>query len=137
MARMTIINPVVFTVGATELAPMVTNVVLTSNQMSQTANFPGEDGPCVVPSNRSSGDTVGVTILTDFDNEATGALWNMLGTNQTVVVRQSTATASSSNPQFTALCFISSNTPLSGDVGSNSPNQMTWDVTGRIARTVS
>lgn len=133
-ASATIVDPAVVTVGSVALAPMVTSVTLTSNQMSQSFQAAGDDGPTVVPSRRSSGDTVAVTVMTDFEETATGALWNLLGTNQEVVVQQVSGDASATNPSFTATCFIGTNTPLGGDVGTLSPNSMTWEVSGRIVR---
>ena len=113
---------------------MTTAVTLTSNQMSQTFQAAGRDGPCIVPSKRSSGDTVAVTIMTDLEEAATGALWNLLGTKVPVVVQQVEGDASATNPKFEATCFIGTNTPLGGDVGNVSPNAMTWNVDGRINR---
>ena len=134
MAEATIVDPAVVTVGAVDLQSMVTAVTLTANQMSQTFQAAGRDGPCIVPSRRSSGDTVALTIMTDHDEAATAMLWNLLGTKALVTVKNEEGDASATNPEWTANCFISVNTPLGGDVGNVSPNALMWNVDGRIMR---
>lgn len=132
-----IIDPEVLTVGGVDLGPHVTNISLVANEMEQTFQGRGSQGQTIVPSGRSSGDTFAVTMQSDSTETVEGMLWDFKGTLQTVVIRDSSATVSANNPEFTAVCHISTNTPISGNMGELSPNTMSWNIQGRIARDTS
>ena len=125
------------TVGGIDVSGVASQIALTKTQMNNTFTTFGSKGPSQVPSSLSAGDTVALTVHQDFDNAAINSLFSFIGTNQTVVVRETTASVSASNPEFTAVCAIVDNTPMSGNAGEVSPNSMTWPVDGAIEMTTS
>lgn len=56
------------------------------------------------------------------------------GTPTTVVVKATSATASSTNPSYTGVCVISDYTPITGDVGSRAEAPVTFEVDGVLVR---
>ena len=55
------------------------------------------------------------------------------GTAVTVVVRQNSTAASSTNPSYTMTCLINGTTDVNGAVGDLGTQSVTWNVNGTIA----
>ena len=61
-SRYTFRNPQL-TVGAIDIHPFITSMTLTTNAQVTTVEEMGSDGPCHIPTGRSSGDTLEITII--------------------------------------------------------------------------
>jgi hypothetical protein len=72
-----------------------------------------------------------------FNDEATSKTLQTLnstwGTSVTVVIKQTTAAVSATNPSYTMSCLINNTTPVNGAVGDLSTQSVTWNVNGTIA----
>ena len=72
-----------------------------------------------------------------FNDEATSKTLQTLnaawGTSVTVVIKQTTAAVSPTNPSYTMSCLINNITPVNGAVADLSTQSVTWNVNGTIA----
>jgi len=72
-----------------------------------------------------------------FNDEATAKTLQTLnstwGTSVTVVIKQTSAAVSATNPSYTMSCLINNITPINGAVGDLSTQSVTWNVNGTIA----
>ena len=124
------------TIGAgddqVDVHPFITNMTLTSNAQVTTVEEMGSDGPCHIPTGRSSGDTLEVTINQDFSQPASLALFNMVNTTQPITVTSETGAVAAGNPSWTGTGVISNYTALSGSPGENSPNSLSIMIDGKL-----
>ena len=125
-------NGVVVTVNSVDLSNHVTSVTLnrTFDELEVTAM--GDSGHKFVKGLEASSVTI------DFLNDTASAnvlatLQAAWGTSVTVVIKQSSAAVSATNPSYTMSCLINGLTPVNGDVGSISQQSVTWNVNGTIA----
>ena len=72
-----------------------------------------------------------------FNDEATSKTLQTLnaawGTSVTVVIKQTSAAVSPTNPSYTMSCLINNITPVNGAVADLSTQSVTWNVNGTIA----
>ena len=120
------------TVGAIDIHPFITSMTLTTNAQVTTVEEMGSDGPCHIPTGRSSGDTLEITINQDFDQPASLALFNMVNTTQTITVIAGDGDVGSSNPSWTGTGVITNYTAPSGSPGEVSPNSMSIMIDGKL-----
>jgi hypothetical protein len=78
------------------------------------------------------------SLTLDFLNDtATGEVLQTLqaawGTNVTVVIKQSSAAVSASNPSYTMTCLVNNTTDINGAVGDLGTQSVTWNVSGTVA----
>jgi hypothetical protein len=57
-------------------------------------------------------------------------IWNLFGTNATVVVLPNGTAASASNPSYSGLFLVSQVNPISGSVGDLATRELTWPTAG-------
>lgn len=71
--------------------------------------------------------------------ELDGTLWPLMegATEFTVVIKPTTSAVSSSNPSFTASCFLLEYSPLAGSVGERSETSVTFTCNGAITRAIT
>ena len=125
-------NGVVLTVNAVDLSDHVTAVTInrTFDELEVTAM--GDSGHKFVKGLEAS------SITLDFLNDtATGEVLQTLqaawGTNVTVVVKQTSAAVSATNPSYTMTALVNNTTDINGAVGDLGTQSVTWNVSGTIA----
>ena len=125
-------NGVSVTVNSVDLSDHVTSITLnrTFDELEVTAM--GDSGHKFVKGLEASSITI------DFLNDtATGEVLQTLqaawGTNVTVVVKQTSAALSATNPSYTMTCLVNNTTDINGAVGDLGTQSVTWNVSGTIA----
>jgi len=83
-------------------------------------------------------DEIVVNFLQSFP-ELDGTLWPLLenATEFPVVIKPTSGSVSSSNPSFTASCFLLEYSPLSGSVGERSETSVTFTCNGAVTRAIT
>ncbi|MEW2474608.1 radical SAM protein [Micromonospora gifhornensis] len=82
--------------------------------------------------------SVSVEFNSDFAaSEVDATLWPFLGTTQTVVIRPTSAAASSTNPQYSGSVLVSQVNPLGNGVGDLATVSVQWPGSGALARATS
>ena len=70
----------------------------------------------------------------DFATTGSGAvdstIWNLFGSQATVVVTPSSSAVSASNPSYSGVYLVSQANPISGSVGDLATRDVTWPVAG-------
>ena len=125
-------NGVSVTVNSVDLSDHVTAITInrTFDELEVTAM--GDSGHKFVKGLEASSVTI------DFLNDtATGEVLQTLqaawGTNVTVVVKQSSAAVSATNPSYTMTCLVNNTTDINGSVADLSTQSVTWNVAGTSA----
>ena len=125
-------NGVSVTVNSVDLSDHVTSITLnrTFDELEVTAM--GDSGHKFVKGLEAS------SITLDFLNDtATGEVLQTLqaawGTNVTVVVKQTNAAVSATNPSYTMTCLVNNTTDINGAVGDLSTQSITMNVSGTVA----
>ena len=125
-------NGVSVTVNSVDLSDHVTSITLnrTFDELEVTAM--GDSGHKFVKGLEAS------SLTLDFLNDtATGEVLQTLqaawGTNVTVVIKQSSAAVSASNPSYTMTCLVNNTTDINGAVGDLGTQSVTWNVSGTVA----
>lgn len=136
MATLVLNNPVV-TVGGVDLHPFATQLQVRQTQkITQITKF-GSQGPEQIVSDKSAGDTVTITILQDFDEDAALSIQRMLGTKQPCSVTAAVGDPAPANPSWDGTVTLQDYTALSGNPGESSPNQLTFLVDGKLDLTTA
>jgi hypothetical protein len=125
-------NGVSVTVNSVDLSDHVTAVTINRSFDELDVTAMGDSGYKRVKGLESSSITI------DFLNDtATGEVLQTLqaawGTNVTVVVKQTSAAVSATNPSYTMTCLINNTTDINGSVADLSTQSVTWNVSGTIA----
>jgi len=125
-------NGVSVTVNSVDLSDHVTAVTInrTFDELEVTAM--GDTGHKFVKGLEASSVTI------DFLNDtATGKVLQTLqaawGTSVTVVLKQTSAAVSATNPSYTMSCLINNTTDINGSVADIGTQSVTWTVNGAIA----
>ena len=125
-------NGVSVTVNSVDLSDHVTAVTInrTFDELEVTAM--GDTGHKFVKGLEASSVTI------DFLNDtATGEVLQTLqaawGTSVTVVIKQTSAAVSATNPSYTMSCLINNTTDVNGSVSDLGTQSVTWTVNGAIA----
>lgn len=125
-------NGVSVTVNSVDLSDHVTAVTInrTFDELEVTAM--GDTGHKFVKGLEASSVTI------DFLNDtATGKVLQTLqaawGTSVTVVLKQTSAAVSATNPSYTMSCLINNTTDINGSVADLGTQSVTWTVNGAIA----
>ena len=125
-------NGVSVTVNSVDLSDHVTSITInrTFDELEVTAM--GDSGHKFVKGLEASSITI------DFLNDtATGEVLQTLqaawGTSVPVVIKQSSAVVSATNPSYTMTCLVNNTTDINGSVADLSTQSVTWNVNGTIA----
>jgi hypothetical protein len=79
--------------------------------------------------------TLTLNFMQDFGSGAIDhTLSPLLGTIATVVIRPTSASASATNPNYTAECLVTQYSPFASSVGDLATLSVTWPVTGAVTR---
>ena len=124
-------NGVSVTVNSVDLSDHVTSITInrTFDELEVTAM--GDTGHKFVKGLEASSVTI------DFLNDtATGEVLQTLqaawGTSVPVVIKQSSAAVSATNPSYTMTCLVNGTTDVNGAVGDLGMQSVTWNVNGAI-----
>ena len=125
-------NGVSVTVNSVDLSDHVTAATINRSFDELEVTAMGDSGHKFVKGLEASSVTI------DFLNDtATGKVLQTLqaawGTNVTVVLKQSSAAVSATNPSYTMTCLINNTTDINGTVADLSTQSVTWNVSGTIA----
>jgi hypothetical protein len=125
-------NGVSVTVNSVDLSDHVTSITInrTFDELEVTAM--GDSGHKFVKGLEASSITI------DFLNDtATGEVLQTLqaawGTSVPVVIKQTSAAVSATNPSYTMTCLVNNTTDINGSVADLSTQSVTWNVNGTIA----
>ena len=124
-------NGVSVTVNSVDLSDHVTSITInrTFDELEVTAM--GDTGHKFVKGLEASSVTI------DFLNDtATGEVLQTLqaawGTSVPVVIKQTSAAVSATNPSYTMTCLVNGTTDINGAVGDLGMQSVTWNVNGAI-----
>jgi hypothetical protein len=79
--------------------------------------------------------SVTLNFYQDFGAAAVDAtLWPLLNTAATVVITPTSATVSSTNPSYSAVCLVSQYQPFASTVGDLATLSVTWPTSGTVTR---
>ena len=125
-------NGVSVTVNSVDLSDHVTAVTINRNFDELEVTAMGDTGHKFVKGLEASSVTI------DFLNDtATGEVLQTLqaawGTSVPVVIKQTSAAVSATNPSYTMTCLVNGTTDVAGDVASLGMQSVTWNVNGAIA----
>lgn len=125
-------NGVSVTVNSVDLSDHVTAVTINRNFDELEVTAMGDTGHKFVKGLEASSVTI------DFLNDtATGEVLQTLqaawGTSVTVVIKQTSAAVSATNPSYTMTCLVNGTTDVNGSVADLGMQSVTWNVNGAIA----
>ena len=125
-------NGVSVTVNSVDLSDHVTSITInrTFDELEVTAM--GDSGHKFVKGLEASSITI------DFLNDtATGEVLQTLqaawGTSVPVIIKQTSAAVSATNPSYTMSCLINNTTDINGSVADLGTQSVTWNVNGTVA----
>ena len=125
-------NGVNVTVDSVDLSSLTSSVTINRSFDELEITAMGDSGHKFVKGLEASSIT-----LDFFNDDATlktlqklNTIW---GTSVTVVIKQTSAAVSATNPSYTMTCLINNTTPVNGAVGDLSTQSVTWTVNGTIA----
>ena len=125
-------NGVSVTVNAVDLSSLVSAVTINRSFDELEVTAMGDAGHKFVKGLEASSVTIDF-----FNDEATSKTLQTLnstwGTSTTVVIKQTSAAVSATNPSYTMSCLVNNITPVNGAVGDLSTQSVTWNVNGTIA----
>lgn len=124
-------NGVSVTVNSVDLSDHVTAVTINRNFDELEVTAMGDTGHKFVKGLEASSITI------DFLNDtATGKVLQTLqaawGTSVTVVIKQTSAAVSATNPSYTMTCLVNGTTDVNGSVADLGMQSVTWNVNGSI-----
>lgn len=125
-------NGVSVTVNSVDLSDHVQSITINRNFDELEVTAMGDTGHKFVKGLEASSITI------DFLNDtATGetlaTLQTAWGTSVPVVVKQTSAAVSATNPSYTMTCLVNGTTDVNGAVGDLGMQSVTWNVNGAIA----
>ena len=125
-------NGVSVTVNSVDLSDHVTAVTInrTFDELEVTAM--GDSGHKFVKGLEAS--SVTIDFLNDTAaGEVLATLQAAWGTSVTVIIKQTSAAVSATNPSYTMSCLINNTTDVNGSVADIGTQSVTWTVNGAIA----
>jgi hypothetical protein len=125
-------NGVSVTVNSVDLSSLVSSVTINRAFDELDVTAMGDSGAKAVKGLERSSVSIDF-----FNDEATAKTLQTLnstwGTSTTVVIKQTSAAVSATNPSYTMSCLVNNITPINGAVGDLSTQSVTWNVNGTIA----
>jgi hypothetical protein len=125
-------NGVSVTVNAVDLSSLVSAVTINRSFDELEITAMGDSGHKYVKGLEASSVTIEF-----FNDEASAKTLQTLnstwGTSTTVLIKQTSAAVSATNPSYTMSCLVNNITPVNGSVGDISTQSVTWNVNGTIA----
>jgi predicted secreted protein len=134
MAKLVLTN-VITTIGGVDYSANINQVEINVSADSvETTSFGGSNGWRTEVSGLKSG-TFTVAFHNDYAAAAIdGSLWSLFGTLATVVVKPNGTAVGTANPSYTFVANVNNLTPIAGSVGDLATQNVTWPITGEVAR---
>ena len=125
-------NGVSVTVNSVDLSDHVQSISINRNFEELDVTAMGDTGRKAVKGLEAS--SITIDFLNDTaSGEVLATLQAAWGTSVTVVVKQTSAAVSATNPSYTMTCLVNGTTDVAGDVASLGMQSVTWNVNGAIA----
>jgi hypothetical protein len=124
-------NGVSVVVDSVDLSTLVSSVTINRSFDELEVTAMGDGGHKFVKGLEAS--SVTIDFFNDTDtNKTLQKLNSIWGQSKTVVIKQTSAAVSATNPSYTMSCLINNTTPINGAVGDLSTQSVTWNVNGEI-----
>jgi len=125
-------NGVSVTVNSVDLSDHVQSISINRNFEELDVTAMGDTGRKAVKGLEAS--SITIDFLNDTaSGEVLATLQAAWGTSVTVVVKQTSAAVSATNPSYTMTCLVNGTTDVNGAVGDIGMQSVTWNVNGAIA----
>lgn len=125
-------NGVSVTVNSVDLSDHVTSITINRNFDELEVTAMGDTGHKFVKGLEAS--SVTIDFLNDTaTSEVLQTLQAAWGTSVPVVIKQTSAAVSATNPSYTMTCLVNGTTDVNGAVGDLGMQSVTWNVNGAIA----
>ena len=125
-------NAVSVTVNSVDLSDHVTSCTINRSFDELDVTAMGDSGAKAVKGLERS--SVSIDFLNDTaTSKVLQTLQAAWGTSVTVVIKQTSAAASATNPSYTMSCLINNTTDINGSVADLGTQSVTWNVNGTIA----
>ena len=125
-------NAVSVTVDSVDLSSLISSATINRSFDELEITAMGDSGHRFVKGLEASSLTL--ELFNDPESSKTLQKLNSTwGTSVTVVIKQTSAAVSATNPSYTMSCLINNITPVNGAVGDLSTQSVTWNVNGTIA----
>ncbi len=132
MAKL-VLTDVVTTIGGVDYSANINQVEINVSADSVETTAFGSQWRSEVSGLKSG--TFTVSFHNDYAAAAIdGSLWALFGTLATVVVRPAGTVTGTANPSYTFLANINNLTPIAGAVGDLATQNVTWPISGAVAR---
>jgi hypothetical protein len=124
-------NGVSVVVDSVDLSTLVSSVTINRSFDELEVTAMGDGGHKFVKGLEASSVTIDFfnDSATDKTLQKLNSIW---GQNKTVVIKQTSAAVSATNPSYTMTCLINNLTPVNGAVADISTQSVTWNVSGEI-----
>jgi len=124
-------NGVSVTVNSVDLSDHVQSISINRNFEELDVTAMGDTGRKAVKGLEAS--SITIDFLNDTaSGEVLATLQAAWGTSVTVVVKQTSAAVSATNPSYTMTCLVNGTTDVNGAVGDLGMQSVTWNVNGAI-----
>ena len=125
-------NNVGVKVNTVDLSDHVTSVTLNRSFDELEVTAMGDNGHKFVKGLEAS--SVTIDFLNDTAaSETLATLQAAWGTSVTVVLKQTSAAVSATNPSYTMTCLVNNTTDINGSVADLGTQSVTWTVNGTVA----
>ena len=125
-------NGVSVTVNSVDLSDHVTSITINRSFDELEVTAMGDSGHKFVKGLEAS--SVTIDFLNDTaTSEVLQTLQAAWGTSVPVIIKQTSAAVSATNPSYTMTCLINNTTDINGSVADLSTQSVTWNVNGTIA----
>jgi hypothetical protein len=125
-------NAVSVTVNSVDLSDHVTSCTINRSFDELDVTAMGDSGAKAVKGLERS--SVSIDFLNDTaTSKVLQTLQAAWGTSVTVVIKQTSAVVSATNPSYTMSCLINNTTDVNGSVADIGTQSVTWNVNGTIA----
>ena len=125
-------NAVSVTVNSVDLSSLVSAVTINRTFDELEITSMGDSGHKFVKGLEASSVTIDF-FNDDASSKTLQTLQAAWGTSVTVLIKQTSAAVSATNPSYTMSCLVNNLTPVNGAVGDLSTQSVTWTVNGTIA----
>lgn len=120
-------------IGGTDLSDHIVAVDLPVEAETQDSTAFGDDWREQTPGLKSGSVTIG--FQQDFAaSEVDATLWPLLGTATTIIVKPTSGTIGATNPAYTGSFVVSQLQPIAGQIGNLASMNVTWPLSGELAR---
>ena len=124
-------NGVSVTVNSVDLSDHVTSITINRNFDELEVTAMGDSGHKFVKGLEAS--SVTIDFLNDTaTSKVLATLQAAWGTSVPVVIKQTSAAVSATNPSYTMTCLVNGTTDVNGAVGDLGMQSVTWNVNGSI-----